>query len=258
MYNIHGMIDRRKSPLEIPVTESHQCSVDLRLDLLGRVPFFARLSQDDLKKINSLFREFGYAPDQVIYISGDPGKRLFVVADGRVRLMRHSLSGKNVLLDLLQPGEFFGSLSTVSGDTYPDTAEAQTQSCILSIRTDDFRRILQEHPAVALKMLDITGSRLSAAHERVRQLSALPVEGRIANLLLLLAGKFGERRDVGLLIQVPLTRDDLAAMAGTTTETASRVMSQFQRDGLIKTGRQWAAILQRDVLERIASADTPD
>jgi CRP-like cAMP-binding protein len=257
MYNGCEMTDRRKTPLEIHVTESHQCSVEVRLDILGRVPFFAGLSHDRLEQINGLFLEFGYATDELIYLSGDPGERLFVVADGRVRLMRHSLSGKNVLLDLLRPGEFFGSLSTMGGDPYPDTAEAQTQTCVLSIRTDDFRRILQEHPPVALIVLDITGSRLRAAHERVRQLSALPVEGRIANLLLLLAGKFGERREVGLLIQVPLTRDDLAAMAGTTTETASRVMSQFQRDGLIKTGRQWAAILQPEALERIAGVEIP-
>lgn len=250
------MTDRRKSPLEINVTESHMCSVGLRLEILGRVPFFDGLPQENLKWINSLFHEYGYAAGETICLTGDPGERLFVLADGRVRLMRHSLSGKNVLLDLLTPGEFFGSLSTAGDDFYPDTAEAQTQTCVLSIRAGDFRRILQDHPQVALKVLDITAARLSAAHERVQQLSALPVEGRIANLLLLLAGKFGERSEVGLLIQVPLTRDDLAAMAGTTIETASRVMSQFQREGWIKTGRQWAAIVQWGPLEQIANAGT--
>jgi len=248
-------MERRKSPLRINVTETHMCSVDLRLEILGRVPFFAGLPHEDLKRINSLFHEYGYAPGETICFAGDPGERLFVVADGRVRLMRHSLSGKNVLLDLLTPGEFFGSLSTAGDEVYPDTAEAQTQTCVLSIRTGEFRRILKEHPQVTLKVLDITAARLSAAHERVRQLSALPVEGRIANLLLLLARKFGERSDVGLLIQVPLARDDLAAMAGTTTETASRVMSQFQREGWVKTGRQWAAIVHRDALEQIARTE---
>lgn len=246
---------RRKTPLEINVTDSHMCSVDLRLEILGRLPFFAGLQQEDFDRINRLFHEVGYGPGEIICLTGDPGERLFVLADGRVRLMRHSLSGKNVLLDLLTPGEFFGSLSTAGDDFYPDTAEAQTQTCVLSIRASDFRRILQDHPQVVLKVLDITAARLSAAHERVRQLSALPVEGRIANLLLLLARKFGEKKEVGLLIQVPLTRDDLAAMAGTTTESASRVMSQFQREGWIKTGRQWAAIVKSAPLEQIASAE---
>jgi CRP-like cAMP-binding protein len=246
---------RRKTPLKIETTESHMCSVDLRLRILGRVPFFVGLKHEDLEQINQLFREHGYSPEETICFAGDPAEHLFVVADGRVKLMRHSLSGKNVLLDMLTPGEFFGSLSTLGDDVYPNTAEAQTQTCVLAIHANDFRRILEEHPGTALKVVDIMAARLRTAHERVRQLSALSTEGRIANLLLILSKKFGKPSDVGLLIQSPLTRDDLAAMTGTTTETASRVMSQFQKDGLIQTGRKWVSIIDQHALERIAEAD---
>jgi hypothetical protein len=97
------MTGRRKSPLEIDVTESHMCSLDVRLQILGKVPFFAGLSQDDLEQINRMFREHGFALNEIIYFAGDPAKHLLVVADGRVKLMRHSLSGKEVLLDLLTP-----------------------------------------------------------------------------------------------------------------------------------------------------------
>lgn len=243
---------RRKSPLEIETTESNQCSVGLRLQILGQVPFFVGLSQADLEKINLLFREQGYAPNEIICFAGDPAERLFVVADGRVKLMRYSLAGKNVLLDMLATGEFFGSLSTMEDAPYPDTAEAQTQTCVLSISVDDFRRILEQHPPVVLKVLDITAVRLRAAQELVQQLSSLPVEGRIASLLLVLSKKFGKPESVGCLIQVPLARDDIAAMTATTPETASRVMSQFQKDGLIQTGRQWVAISNQASLEQIA------
>ena len=249
------MPSRRTSPLKIKVTESHLCSVDLRLQILGQLPFFAGLPQNDLEQINRLFRENGFSPNETICFAGDPAEYLFVVADGRVKLMRHSLSGKDVLLDMLTPGEFFGSLSTLGDDLYPDTAEAQTQTCVLSIRRDDFRRILEKHPKVTLKVMDITATRLHEAQERVRQLSALPVEGRIANLLLVLSRKFGKPSSVGLLIQSPLTRDDLAAMTGTTPETASRVMSQFQKDGLIHTGRKWVSIIDRVALEQIAEVE---
>lgn len=249
------MSTRRKTPLQIEVTESHQCSVDLRLRILHGLPFFADLPHADVEQINRLFRECGYAPNETICFAGDSAERLFVVADGRVKLMRHSLSGKNVLLDMLTPGEFFGSLSALSGDVYPDTAETQTQSCVLSISASDFRRVLEKHPTVALKILEITAARLREAQERVRQLSALTVEGRVANVLLVLGRKFGKRSEVGLLIESPLTRDDLAAMTGTTTESASRVMSQFQKDGLIQTGRKWVSILDQKALERIAEAE---
>lgn len=158
------------------------------------------------------------------------------------------------MLDMLTPGEFFGSLSTLGDDVYPDTAQAHTQTCVLSIHADDFRRILEKHPAVALKVVDIVSSRLRTAHERVRQISIVSVEGRIASLLLVLSKKFGKPSDLGLLIQSPLTREDLAAMTGTTAETASRVMSQFLKDGLIRTGRKWVSILDQDALARIAEA----
>lgn len=231
------------------------CSEDLRLRILSRVPFFTGLKHEDLEQINRLFRERGYSPAETICLAGDPAEKLFVVADGRVKLLRHSLSGKNVLLDMLTPGEFFGSVSTLGDEVYPHTAEAQTQSCVLTIEANDFREILGMYPQAALKVVDIMAERLRTAHERVRQLSALSVEGRIANILLVLSKKFGTSSDVGLLIQSPLRRDDLAAMSGTTTETASRVMSQFQKDGLIQTGRQWVSILDPQALERIAETE---
>jgi CRP-like cAMP-binding protein len=80
-------------------TETHTCSVNMRLQILGQVPFFAGLSQEDLGQVNRLFHEQGYATNEAIYFTGDPAKHLWVMADGRVKLMRHSLSGKDVRLD---------------------------------------------------------------------------------------------------------------------------------------------------------------
>src|SRR5574340_1181045 len=213
------MPGRRKSPLRIEVTEAHMCSVDVLLKVLGQLPFFSGLSKAELERVNQLFHEYGYQPGETICIAGDPAERMFVVADGRVRLMWQSLAGKNVLLDLLQPGEFFGSLSFRQGDVYPETAEAQTQTCILRIGAEDFQKILEKHPGIALKVLEIMSTRLRKAHERVSQLSALSVEGRIASMLSMLGKKFGRKNEMGVLIEVPLGREDLAAMTGTTTET---------------------------------------
>lgn len=245
------MSERRRSPVDTETTEPHLCSVGLRLEILGKVPFFAGLPAGQLEQVNRLFHETGYEPGESIYFEGDPAGRLHVVADGRVKLVRHTSTGKNVLLDLLVPGEFFGSLSGHEDAAYEDTAQALTSACVLSISAADFRKVLDAYPAVALKVLDIMAVRLKAAHERVRQLSAHPAEHRIAYTLLRLAEKLGEPQDVGLLIQAPLSRDDLAEMTGTTTETTSRVMSQLQKDGLIRTGRQWVAIADRPGLEAL-------
>jgi CRP-like cAMP-binding protein len=249
------MTDRRKSPLKSEGIEPQMCSVDLRLEILSQVPFFAGLPPDAITRINQLFREQGYTAGETIYFAGDPATRLYVVASGKVKLIRHTLGGQDVLLDIMTPGEFFGSLSALGDDEYSDTAQAQTEACVLGIGSEDFRTSLGAYPFIAITVLDIVTQRLKAAHEMVRQLSAHSVERRIAYTLIKLGQKLGEEKEIGLLIQMPLSREDLAAMTGTTTETASRIMSQFQKDNLIRSGRQWVAITDRKRLADLAEKD---
>lgn len=231
------------------------CSIDVRLRILSQVPFFAGLTETEIAEINQRFRDQGFTAEETIYFAGDPATHLYVVADGRVKLMRHTANGKEVLLDLLTPGEFFGSLSAAEADEYTETAIAQTPACVLGIEKPEFRELLARYPSVSLKVLEIMSERLQAAQEQVRLLSAFSVEKRIAAALIKLGDKFGERQDVGLLIQVPLSRDDLAQMTGTTTETASRVMSVLQKEGLIESGRQWVAIADYEGLKALAAED---
>lgn len=243
---------RRYSPVEIEVVPAASCSIDLRLEILGALPFFATLSPEAIAEANERFREQGFVAGETITYSGEQAAFLYVVASGQVKLLHHTLAGKDVLLDVLTPGEFFGNLSAQEKAIYTETAVAQTGVCVLAVPTQAFRAILEQHPAAALAVLDLTNSRLQATQERVRQLSAYPVEQRIAATLLRLAEKLGEEQAIGLLIQTPLSREDLAQMTGTTPESASRVMSQMQKEGLITSGRQWVAIADRPALAALA------
>ena len=244
--------NRRHSPVEIEIVPATACSIDLRLEILGALPFFSSLSPEAIVAANERFREHGFVAGEPITYSGEPAAFLYVVASGQVKLLHHTLGGKDVLLDVLTPGEFFGNLSAQENAIYTETAVAQTGVCVLAVATQAFRAILEQHPVAALAVLDLTNSRLQAAQERVRQLSAYPIEQRIAATLLRLAAKLGEERETGLLIQTPLSREDLAQMTGTTPESASRVMSQMQKDGLIISGRQWVAIADRPGLAALA------
>jgi CRP-like cAMP-binding protein len=129
---------RRNTPLKLEDIEPQMCTIHTRLDILRRVPFVADLSSEVVAEVNQLFHEHGYEPGQPIYYAGDPATRLYVVAVGKVKLLQHTLSGQDVLLDILTPGEFFGSLSVLGDETYPDTTLAQTMACILAIAADDF------------------------------------------------------------------------------------------------------------------------
>lgn len=246
------MKTRRKSPVNMVGTEPHQCSIDLRLRILSRLPFFSELSPKAVEGINQRFIEVGYQPGERIYTHGDQAERLYVVAEGKVKIMQHTVGGRDVLLEILTVGEFFGNLTVLGAAAYSDSAEAQSPSCVLSIRSDAFRQVLDEHPGLALKALDVMAVRLHDANQRVMQLSSMPVEKRVAITLQKLALKLGRQKDAMLLIDTPLSRDDLAEMTSTTPETVSRVLSQMQSGGVIESGRQWVGIRDLKALEYLA------
>jgi CRP/FNR family transcriptional regulator, nitrogen oxide reductase regulator len=247
---------RRKTPLESEPVEPKACTVDVRLHVLHQVPFFADLSHTEIAEVNHSFVAVAYQTDETIYFAGDVAERLYVVATGKVRVLRHTLAGQDVWLDILAPGEFFGSLTDLGDDVYVDTAQAQTGCCVLSITREEFQSILRRYPPVVLRVLTLTAARLKDAYETIRQLSAHSAEQRIAAVLLKLAEKLGEESGEGLLIQIPLARQDIAALAGTTVETASRILSQFRKDGLIRSGRQWIAIADQEGLALLAEGET--
>jgi CRP-like cAMP-binding protein len=165
--------------------------------------------------------------------------------------MRNTLSGREVLLDILQAGEYFGHLALGNQVSYTETAIAQTHCCVLQISSQNFEKVLSRYPDVTMRVLKAVGQRLEESQEIVKQLSVYTVEQRIAATLIRMARKLGEQKQTGMLIQIPFSRQDLAAMTGTTVETVSRVMSRFSTEGLISTGRKWVAINDLKGLEQI-------
>ena len=237
-----AMPTRKGSPLKQENVQPHQCSIGRRLEILGRTPFFSGLRHEDLAAVNSAFHEVGYAANEAIFYAGEAADYFFVVAAGKIKLTRHNLSGQDVLLEILTAGDFFGTLALLGDTSYPDTAEALTQVCVLRIDSQAFQSILLRYPTVAVAVLQEMAARLHRAQETIRQLSAFPVERRIASILLALGSKVGEPSAEGLLLQIPFTRQELAAMAGATVETASRVISKLEQAGVVRSGREWIAI----------------
>lgn len=241
-----------KSPVRLDALDPTVCSLDYRLKIIGRLPFFKHLPADAISGINRLFQDRDVSAGQRIYFEGDEAERLYLVATGKVRLARTPVSGREVLLDILQGGEYFGALKIFGEQTYAETAIAQTDCCILNISSADFETILNEHPDVTRKMLAAVNQRLTEARELIQQLSAHTVERRVAFTLLRLAGKLGETHGANVLIQLPFSRQDLAAMTGATPETVSRVMSHFAAQGLIQSGRKWVAVMDLPRLKEVA------
>lgn len=243
---------RPKSPVRLDWVDPEVCSVEYQLKIIGRLPFFKSLPAEAISRINLLFHDREISADERIYYEGDEAEYLYLVAMGKVKLVRNSASGREALLDILHSGEYFGTLMTLGGNFYTETAIAQTDGCILRISSEDFESILSEHPDVMRKVLETVTRRLVESQEIVKQLSTYTVEQRIASALLRLAGKVGEEYENDILIQLPFSRQDLAAMTGSTTETVSRVISRFAEDGLVRSGRKWITISNMKRLAELA------
>ncbi len=231
----------------------HVCPRNVRLSVLTRAKFFAALPPDAIERLDDRMQVRSYAPDDAVYSAGQDAAQLFVLAAGRLKLMRPSPSGQDTLLDVITPGGLFGTLPELGNPHYLDSAIALTDACTLSISAADFHTLLREHPPVALAVLQDTANRLARSHEVVRGLAADTVEQRVAGTLLSLANKVGRESHDRVILDLPLTRADLAAMTGATTESVSRVMSRLRRDGLVETGRKRTDLL--DVAGLAARAD---
>lgn len=246
---------RQKSPVRLEWVDPEVCSTEYRLKIIGRLPFFKHLPAEVISRINLLFHDNGVSADERIYYEGDEAKYLYLMAMGKVKLVRNSTSGREVLLDILHGGDYFGTLSTLGGLSYTETAIAQTDGCILQISSEDFENVLSEHPDVTRKVLEAVSRRLAESQEIIKQLSTYTVEQRIASALLRLAGKLGEERENDILIQLPFSRQDLAAMIGSKAETVSRVLSRFVEEGMVKSGRKWVTITDMKRLRHILEKD---
>ncbi|WP_264669633.1 Crp/Fnr family transcriptional regulator [Arthrobacter sp. VKM Ac-2550] len=215
------------------------------------MPLFAALTAAEIRDIEPRTQARGYRAGETIYRAGDEAESLFVMASGTTKLLRPSAHGQDVVMNILGPGEGFGTLGILGEPTYADAAEAMAASCVLEISADVFKDVMERHPRLALTVLDEVLHRFEQAQQTIRSLSANNVRQRVAVALLALADKLGAPQGETLALELPLTRADLAALTGTTPETVSRVMSRLRDEGIIETGRRWTTVLNRT---RLAAA----
>lgn len=248
---------RRLTPLRSTCAQPHHCPKPMRMQILAQIPLFAGLSEDELDGIDKRMVSLSWAEGDQLYVAGDPADYLYVVAAGQVKALQPVPNGQDAIVDILAPGDLFGGLSVLGRPVYAETAEALATTCALRIDTGAFREVLLEYPQVALRVLDDVTALLGGARSDASQHASSTVAQRVAATLLRLADKFGQPGGSGdgTLIQLPLSRADLAAMTGSTPESVSRAMSRLRKDSIIDSGRRWTSILDRDKLAAIIASD---
>jgi CRP-like cAMP-binding protein len=191
---------------------------------------------------------------ELIWSAGSPAESFAIVGAGFVKLTKTSPTGQEVAVDLLGPGQCFGLLVAIEGRSFPVGAVAVSNCWYLKVPMAAFRPLYDANSALKEQALRHLAPRLRKAHEMMSRLSSGRVESRIAATLFILADSYGDRVADGVRIRVPLTRQDLAEMAGTTVETAIRVLSRWQKEGVVRTDRHVLTILDETRLEAAAGS----
>ena len=203
--------------------------------LLGRLPLFQDVPEQDLQALAQHTRLDFFERDAAIFYQGDACDRIWLVRTGRVKIVHHDDDGREVILEFISPGEAFGC-AVLFFPTHPATAKAMEDANLASFPSEVYAQFLLSHPSVSLRLLRMLGLR----HHSMLSMQSLAgerVERRMAHILAKLADRVGRPDPEGILITIPLSRQDLADMACTTLETAIRTISRFRKDGVIMTRR---------------------
>jgi CRP-like cAMP-binding protein len=212
------------------------------IPLLGSIDLFSELETEQIERVAQAARQRRLGREAYLYYQGDPADHLFVLLEGRLKLTQVTPDGHQILLRHIGPGEAFAIPAILGGFEYPTSAQAVEDSLLLSWDRQSMRDLMRGAPALALRALDVVASHVREFQDRIRELSTERVERRIARALLRLAHQSGRKVEEGVLIDLPLSRQDLAEMTGTTLFTVSRTLSQWESQGLVVTGRERVTI----------------
>jgi CRP-like cAMP-binding protein len=214
------------------------------------IPLLASLRPEDREALAPLCRMRGYEKGEVIFHEGDPADRIHFVHIGRVKIVK-AAGGRDVIIEILGPGEPVGAVAVFERRPFPATAVAIEPSGILSIPEREFFSMLEKRPAMMRAVLAGLTYRLMMVNKRLADMTG-SAESRASRLFLTLADRVGTRRDSGVFIPLTLSRQEIADLIGTTLETAIRLMSRWQKDDLVRTEKGGFMIPSVDDLKNVS------
>jgi CRP-like cAMP-binding protein len=225
-------------------------STDDTAELLARVPVFETLAREDLEQVARVAVPRSFAPGEVVFREGDESDTCYVVRSGHARAVRAHPDGRMITLASFGPGDIFGELAMFDNERRSATVEATDRVAAVAVLGADMRRLMQEHSELSAKLVISLGRRLRAANERLASQSFQTVQSRVATVLAQLVDQAraegaGER-DVLLTI----TQADIAQLAGSSRESASRFVAVLERAGAVTQGRGKLTVHDPAALER--------
>lgn len=216
---------------------------------------FRTLPAPDREQLAAATRLRSFERGETVFAAGQPADSVWAVKEGLVHIVKGGAGGRELVAEVIPPGELFGAIVALENRPYPATAIAAEPSVVWRVPAALARELCQKYPTLRAAILAQVTSRLRSAHERLQSLALEPVEQRFARLLLMLAAKLGQEQD-GLRV-VSATRQELADMIGTTVETAIRITSKWQRSGVVRAARHQITLADPAALQAIAEGGPP-
>ena len=217
------------------------------VELLGQVPAFSTLEQSDLERIAQLAVPRGFEPGQVVFREGDSSNTCYIVRDGRARATHEHGDGRTITLATFGPGDIFGELAMFEDERRSATVEAVEPTSVVAVLGPDMRALMNEHPEIATRLVIALGRRLRDANQRLSRQSFQTVQSRVAMVLSELVAQEADGSDDVL---VTTTQADLAQLAGSSRESASRFLAVLERAGVISQGRGRLVVHDPQALEQ--------
>jgi CRP-like cAMP-binding protein len=220
------------------------------VELLGRVPVFSTLEPGDLEQIAQMAVPRHFEPGQVVFREGDQSDTCYVVREGHARAVRSHGDGRTITLATFGPGDIFGELAMFEDERRSATVEAIEPTSVVGVLGPDMRRLLNEHPQIAARLVIALGRRLRETNERLTRQSFQTVQSRVAVILSELVAAEIAAGAAPADVLVTATQADLAQLAGSSRESASRFLAVLERAGVISQGRGRLTVHDPKALEQ--------
>jgi CRP-like cAMP-binding protein len=215
---------------------------------LKKIPLFQDLGPEAMSRLAETVQIAEIRRRQVIYLPGDPGKTVYFVNGGRVKISKVTRDGKELTLAYRGPGELFGEIALVEGGPREEMAEAMENALLTEMERGDFERLIQTQPLLGLRLARLLTQRRRDIENKIENLVFKDVNSKLAELLIRLGNEFGVDDARGTLVALKITHQEMANLIGSTRETVSLTLSQLKRKGLIKTDGRKVIIAHREAL----------
>ncbi|MBE3578923.1 MAG: Crp/Fnr family transcriptional regulator [Caldanaerobacter subterraneus] len=217
------------------------------LEYLRKIPYFSELEDEKLEKLHNIATLKPVKKGCIIFTEGQKGEAIYFVKIGKIKISKISSVGKEYTIKIMEEGDVFGESTLFIGGEYPATAEAIEDSEILELKNKDIEDLILKDTQIALSIIKILAKRLKYIAVVIENLALRDSVGRTASILLTFARERGMSTKEGILVEIDLKRQELANLAGTSRENITRILSQMDRDGIIKLGKD--KILIKDLEE---------